>query len=108
MKVPKPIFDVPSKQGNAKAKKKKRKKSRAEAVDSVALNPYRDCVDSDRPARIASEEDGDCLREFVRQASMPGAIIFDSDIGTEVLCEQLGTEVRYAGGDGDEEEAGLE
>ena len=53
MKLPKPIFEMPSKQGDAKAKKK-RKESRAEAVDNVALNPYRDRVDLDRPARIAA------------------------------------------------------
>ena len=99
MKLPKPLFDVPSRQGNAKAKKN-RKKSRATAVDGVLLGEvpgqsrYRDCV-----------EPADDLREFVRQTLMPGAIVYTSDRDSEELCERLGIEARYAGDEGGEEEA---
>jgi hypothetical protein len=114
MKLPKPIFPVPSRQGNAKAKKK-RKKSGATAVDRVLSGEFSDqshdsdCVDPEVPAHPATEEEPvDDLREFVRRALMPGATVYTSDEDSAELCERLGIEARHAGDEPGEEEADLD
>jgi hypothetical protein len=62
MKLPKPLFDLPSTQRKATAKKK-RKKSRATAVDSALSGEVRelprdnDGVDLEAPEHLATGEE---------------------------------------------------
>ncbi len=104
MKLPKPLFDVPSTQRKAKAKKK-RKKSRATAVDSALSGEVRelprdnDGVDVKRAERPATEEEPfDAVWELARQAAMPGAIVSSNVEGVREQCERLGIEARFASG----------
>jgi hypothetical protein len=101
MKLPKPLFDVPSTQRKAKAKKK-RKKSRGIGVDSALFGEFShephessddDGVDVERPEHSATEEEPfDAVREFARQAAMPGAIVSSNVEGVREQCERLGIE----------------
>ncbi len=106
MKLPKPLFDVPSTQGKAKAKKK-RKKSRATAVDSALSGEVRELPRDDdgveRADRPATEEEPfDAVWEFARQAAMPGAIVYSNVEGVREQCERLGIEF-YEPGEEEEE-----
>ncbi len=107
MKLPKPLFDVPSTQRKATAKKK-RKKSRATAVDSALSGEVRelprdnDGVDVERAERPATEDEPfDAVWELARQAAMPGAIVSSNVEGVREQCERLGIEFYEQG----EEEA---
>ena len=102
MKLPQPLFDVPSTQRKAKAKKK-RKKSRATAVDSARSGEVRelprdnDGVDVERAEPPATEDEPfDALWEFARQAAMPGAIVSSNVEGARELWEELGIEFHSA------------
>jgi hypothetical protein len=117
VKLPQPLFDVPSTQRKATAKKK-RKKSRAKAVDCALFGEFSheshessddDGVDVERPEHPATEEEPfDAVWEFARQAAMPGAIVYSNVEGVREQCERLGIEARYAGEERDEEEADLD
>jgi hypothetical protein len=114
MKLPKPLFDLPSTQRKATAKKK-RKKSRATAVDSALSGEVRelprdnDGVDLEAPEHLATgEEPFDARWELARQAAMPGAVVYTNVKGGRELCERLGIEARYAGEERDEEEPDLD
>jgi hypothetical protein len=107
MKLPKPLFDVPSSQRKAKAKKK-RKKSRATAVynalsgESSYESSDDDGVDVERAEPRATEDEPfDARLEFARQAAMPGAIVSSNVEGVREQCERLGIEFYEPG----EEEA---
>ena len=99
MKLPKPLFDVPSTQRKAKAKKK-RNKSRATAVDSALFGEFshephesRDDDGVERPEHPATEEEPfDAVWELARQAAMPGAIVSSNVEGVREQCERLGIE----------------
>ena len=105
MKLPQPLFDVPSTQRKAKAKKK-RKKSRGIGVDSALSGEFshesrdRDYVELDEPF--------DARWEFARQAAMPGAIVSSNVEGAREQCERLGIDARYAGDELSEEDADLD
>jgi hypothetical protein len=108
MKLPKPLFDVPSTQRKAKAKKK-RKKSRATAVDGALSGEVRelsrddDRVDLGRAERPATEDEPfDAVWELARQAAMPGAIVSSNVEGVREQCERLGIEF-YEPGEEEEE-----
>lgn len=114
MKLPKPLFDEPCGKSSPKTQKK-RKKPRATAVYNVLSGEvpeqlrYRHHVDPELPEHPDIEEEpADGLREFVRDALMPGAIVYTSDEDSAELCERLGIEARHAGDEGDEEEADLD
>jgi hypothetical protein len=101
MKLPKPLFDVPSTQRKAKAKKKK---SRATAVDSALSGESShesrddDGVDVERAERPATEEEPfDAVWELARQAAMPGAIVSSNVEGVREQCERLGIEFHEPG-----------
>jgi hypothetical protein len=106
MKLPKPLFDVPSTQRKAKAKKK-RKKSRGIGVDSALSGEFShgshkssddDGVDVERAERPATEDEPfDARWEFARQAAMPGAIVSSNVEGGRELCERLGIEFHEPG-----------
>ena len=103
MKLPKPIFAVPSTQRKAKAKKK-RKKSRAAAVDSALFGEVHelprddDGVDVERAEPPATEDEPfDALWEFARLAAMPGAIVSSNVEGARELWEELGIEFHEPG-----------
>jgi hypothetical protein len=109
MKLPKPIFDLPSTQGKAKAKKK-RNKSRATAVDSALFGEFshephesRDDDGVERAECPATEDETfDARWEFARQAAMPGAIVSSNVEGVREQCERLGIEF-YEPGEEEEE-----
>ena len=108
MKLPKPLFDVPSNQRKAEAKKK-RKKSRATAVYNALSGEFshqsRDDngVDVERAERPATEDEPfDAVWELARQAAMPGAIVSSNVEGIREQCERLGIEFHEPG----EEETG--
>ncbi len=102
MKLPKPLFDVPSTQGKAKAKKKK---SRATAVynalpGEISHEPNESRGDDgvERAERPATEDEPfDARWEFARQAAMPGAVVYTNVKGGRELCERLGIEFHEPG-----------
>jgi hypothetical protein len=116
MKLPKPLFDVPSTQGKAKAKKK-RKKSRATAVCTALSGAFSyeshesrddDGVDVEQAEHPVTEDKPfDARWEFARQAAMPGAIVSSNVEGVREQCERLGIEF-YSGDEPDEEDADLD
>ena len=99
MKLPKPLFDLPSNQRKAKAKKKKSRGTAVyNALSGETSHQSRDDDGVERAECPATEDEPfDALWELARQAAMPGAIVYTNVKGGKELWEELGIEFHDPG-----------